>query len=250
MCARSLCTTSPGLAPYLDARASRVWLYPGALHLCPCMPQRVLHLKLAAWVCCCARSAELDEDVPGLGRHYCIPCARYFQDAASLVDHEKSKPHKKRWGCTAGMDVSNTVHKVKNDAPEQGWVMQCSLPASWLMRGASPTRRGGQCGGGEANVCAVCARVRMWGAQKTAHAPRGGDEARVCAVCARARMWGAQKTQHMPHLEIMVGFAVGESLVPTVAMRQGGCSVQALQGESVVGGCAGRPRRGCSCLLP
>eukprot|EP00983_Pelagomonas_calceolata_P026611 834171-Pelagomonas_calceolata.AAC.4 len=43
--------------------------------------------------------AELDEDVPGLGRHYCIPCGRYFQDAASLVDHEKGKPHKKRCAC-------------------------------------------------------------------------------------------------------------------------------------------------------
>eukprot|EP00967_Tisochrysis_lutea_P023462 scaffold26890_cov19-Tisochrysis_lutea.AAC.4 len=45
--------------------------------------------------------AELDEDVPGLGRHYCIPCGRYFQDAASLVDHEKGKPHKKRCACVS-----------------------------------------------------------------------------------------------------------------------------------------------------
>lgn len=40
-------------------------------------------------------SAELDEDVPGYGKHYCIPCARYFQNAASLVDHEKTKGHKR-----------------------------------------------------------------------------------------------------------------------------------------------------------
>ncbi len=41
------------------------------------------------------RSAELDEDVPGFGRHYCIPCARYFQDATALVDHEATKGHKR-----------------------------------------------------------------------------------------------------------------------------------------------------------
>jgi len=38
---------------------------------------------------------ELDEDVPGYGKYYCIPCARYFQNAAGLVDHEKTKPHKR-----------------------------------------------------------------------------------------------------------------------------------------------------------
>lgn len=42
-------------------------------------------------------SAELDDDVPGQGKFYCIPCARYFQNAAALVDHEKTKPHKRTW---------------------------------------------------------------------------------------------------------------------------------------------------------
>lgn len=40
--------------------------------------------------------AELDEDVPGYGKHYCIACARYFQNAISLSDHEATKPHKRR----------------------------------------------------------------------------------------------------------------------------------------------------------
>ncbi|GMH43158.1 hypothetical protein BSKO_11080 [Bryopsis sp. KO-2023] len=38
---------------------------------------------------------EMDEDIPGRGKHYCVPCSRYFITGASLVKHEKSKPHKK-----------------------------------------------------------------------------------------------------------------------------------------------------------
>jgi bud site selection protein 20 len=40
--------------------------------------------------------AHHDEDTPGFGKYYCIPCAKYCQNAAALVDHEKSKPHKRR----------------------------------------------------------------------------------------------------------------------------------------------------------
>lgn len=40
--------------------------------------------------------SELDADLPGHGQHYCIPCGRYFQTAAALVDHEGTKPHKRR----------------------------------------------------------------------------------------------------------------------------------------------------------
>jgi len=40
--------------------------------------------------------AELDEDVPGEGKFYCVACARYFVDNDTLVKHEKTKPHKKR----------------------------------------------------------------------------------------------------------------------------------------------------------
>lgn len=40
--------------------------------------------------------AEMTEDVPGFGRHYCIPCGRYFNSATSLADHEGERPHKRR----------------------------------------------------------------------------------------------------------------------------------------------------------
>ena len=39
---------------------------------------------------------ELDEDIPAEGKYYCVPCSRYFIDAAVLALHEKTKPHKKR----------------------------------------------------------------------------------------------------------------------------------------------------------
>jgi hypothetical protein len=39
---------------------------------------------------------ELDEDVPGAGKHYCISCSKYFIDNKALTLHHKSKPHKRR----------------------------------------------------------------------------------------------------------------------------------------------------------
>ncbi|KAJ3299691.1 Bud site selection protein 20 [Borealophlyctis nickersoniae] len=38
----------------------------------------------------------IDTDLPGLGQHYCLECARYFTTAGSLNDHVKTKLHKKR----------------------------------------------------------------------------------------------------------------------------------------------------------
>jgi len=38
----------------------------------------------------------LDADVPGGGRHYCVPCGRHFQTDVALADHEKTKPHRRR----------------------------------------------------------------------------------------------------------------------------------------------------------
>ncbi|KAG1657026.1 hypothetical protein FOA52_004113 [Chlamydomonas sp. UWO 241] len=40
--------------------------------------------------------AELDEDTPGFGKHYCISCARYFQNEVSLTNHQATKPHKRK----------------------------------------------------------------------------------------------------------------------------------------------------------
>eukprot|EP00887_Chlorella_sp_A99_P007221 scaffold2.g7221.t1 len=39
---------------------------------------------------------ELDEDVPGHGRHFCVTCSRYFVTAAAQTAHERTKEHKRR----------------------------------------------------------------------------------------------------------------------------------------------------------
>lgn len=38
----------------------------------------------------------LDDDLPGGGRHYCLPCARHFVSADVLAVHLAAKVHKKR----------------------------------------------------------------------------------------------------------------------------------------------------------
>lgn len=37
------------------------------------------------------------EDLPGLGRHYCTECAKWFETDATLVSHRRGKPHKRRF---------------------------------------------------------------------------------------------------------------------------------------------------------
>lgn len=39
---------------------------------------------------------EPDEDLPGLGQHYCILCCKHCADDATLEVHTKSRFHKKR----------------------------------------------------------------------------------------------------------------------------------------------------------
>ena len=46
---------------------------------------------LAQW-----KDTKASEDLPGLGRHYCIECAKWFETDHSLVEHRKGKPHKRR----------------------------------------------------------------------------------------------------------------------------------------------------------
>merc|ERR1719392_535981 len=37
-----------------------------------------------------------NEDLPGMGQFYCIPCSRYFANAEIQKEHERSKLHKRR----------------------------------------------------------------------------------------------------------------------------------------------------------
>ncbi|KAL8306573.1 hypothetical protein RB593_005468 [Gaeumannomyces tritici] len=46
---------------------------------------------LAQW-----KDTKASEDLPGLGRHYCVECAKWFETDHSLVEHRKGKPHKRR----------------------------------------------------------------------------------------------------------------------------------------------------------
>ncbi|KAH8653325.1 hypothetical protein BX600DRAFT_440409 [Xylariales sp. PMI_506] len=46
---------------------------------------------LAQW-----KETKASEDLPGLGRWYCVECAKWFETESSLVIHRKGKPHKRR----------------------------------------------------------------------------------------------------------------------------------------------------------
>ncbi|WWC88169.1 uncharacterized protein L201_003074 [Kwoniella dendrophila CBS 6074] len=39
---------------------------------------------------------EIDEEKPGLGQHYCVECAKYYETDLALRNHTKSKVHKRR----------------------------------------------------------------------------------------------------------------------------------------------------------
>ncbi|GAA5808012.1 hypothetical protein MFLAVUS_001394 [Mucor flavus] len=39
---------------------------------------------------------EIDTDLPGLGQHYCVECARHFISEGHYSEHLKSKLHKRR----------------------------------------------------------------------------------------------------------------------------------------------------------
>jgi bud site selection protein 20 len=42
------------------------------------------------------QNQPLDENLPGLGQHYCFFCSRYFIDKHALETHNKTKEHKKQ----------------------------------------------------------------------------------------------------------------------------------------------------------
>ena len=48
---------------------------------------------------------DMNEDLPGLGQHYCLTCARYMISDKAMAEHLKTKEHKKRFKI------------IKNDKP-------------------------------------------------------------------------------------------------------------------------------------
>jgi bud site selection protein 20 len=43
------------------------------------------------------KESKAPEDLPGLGRHYCIECAKWFETEVTLMSHRRGKPHKRRF---------------------------------------------------------------------------------------------------------------------------------------------------------
>jgi bud site selection protein 20 len=43
-----------------------------------------------------AEKTQFNEDLPGLGKYYCISCEKYFIGKTAMEDHNKSKLHKRR----------------------------------------------------------------------------------------------------------------------------------------------------------
>lgn len=43
------------------------------------------------------KSTKAAEDLPALGEHYCIECARWFPALYNLEQHIRGKPHKRRY---------------------------------------------------------------------------------------------------------------------------------------------------------
>lgn len=60
-------------------------------------PDAILHADLASPEALAARKQQkFDEYLPGLGQHYCVPCAKYYESAVALQTHTKSKVHRRQ----------------------------------------------------------------------------------------------------------------------------------------------------------
>ncbi|UKZ76037.1 hypothetical protein TrVFT333_003733 [Trichoderma virens FT-333] len=42
------------------------------------------------------KDTKLTQDLPGLGKNYCVTCSRWFDTPITLATHERGKPHKRR----------------------------------------------------------------------------------------------------------------------------------------------------------
>lgn len=81
-------------------------------------------MKNVLWLgrgCCTQRCnilcrVQLDDDLPGAGKHYCIACSKYFVHDDALQQHNRTKPHKRRLGMLV---------KLK----QQGMKPHCALDA-------------------------------------------------------------------------------------------------------------------------
>ncbi|KZT59841.1 hypothetical protein CALCODRAFT_165834 [Calocera cornea HHB12733] len=56
----------------------------------------------------------LDEEKPGLGQHYCVECARYFESDVALKVHWRGKLHKRR--CKKLEEPAYTIEEAERAA--------------------------------------------------------------------------------------------------------------------------------------
>ena len=42
------------------------------------------------------KATKASEDLPGLGKHYCVACSRWLENQHALDCHKRGKPHKRR----------------------------------------------------------------------------------------------------------------------------------------------------------
>lgn len=59
-------------------------------------------------------SQPISLDTPGLGQHYCVECARYFESDSALNSHWRSKVHKRR--CKTLKDPAYTIEESEKAA--------------------------------------------------------------------------------------------------------------------------------------
>lgn len=55
------------------------------------------------------KDAKAAEDLPAMGDHYCVECAKWFEQEHNLVVHRRGKPHKRRSGYIKDASLSGTV---------------------------------------------------------------------------------------------------------------------------------------------
>jgi bud site selection protein 20 len=56
-----------------------------------------IHGDLAERAKTLLKNTELDEEKPGLGKWYCVECAKWFIDEQVLEKHKTTKVHKRRY---------------------------------------------------------------------------------------------------------------------------------------------------------
>ncbi|UNI17298.1 hypothetical protein JDV02_003653 [Purpureocillium takamizusanense] len=80
------------------------------------------------------KDTKAAEDLPGLGRNYCVECAKWFDTEKTLTAHQRGKPHKRRLkqlreepdpnlqripGAVASSQLSTAAVKSRGDQPTE-----------------------------------------------------------------------------------------------------------------------------------